>query len=411
MTKPTEMFRPIPSRPLIAAFALIAFALLAVSCASDSSDGGARVVEAAQKAATAAENASVSAEAAAEAARQAGIAAQDDSAAQAATEAAQSASEAAQAAAEAARRADSSAQAASVQAKAAAQSLATAVAPPTEVLITHYSGADTVPVNPETVVVFDLGVLLSLHDLGIEVDAVGGLGIPIPEEYDAIVNSPDYVEVGTAFEPDYEAVNAMEPDLIIVASRSSRWYAEMSRIAPTVDLTVDWDDYMNSFRDTHRSMGKIFNVESKVEDKLAKLDAEIARVRSQAAGAGKALILMTTGAEVTAYGPGSRFGFVHDLFGYAAADESLERDATHGDAVSFEYILEAAPDALFVIDRAAAIGGEGDAARQILDNELVTQTPAWQNERVVYVDNFAWYIAASSLPSYFMIADNIANSF
>ncbi len=407
MTKPTEMFRSIPSRPLMVAIALIVLALLATSCAADSSEGDDRAVTAAQNAATAAETAASAAQAAAEAAQQAGMAAQDDSAAQAAA----AAQHAAEAAAESARQAGESAQAASVQAQAAAQSLATAVAPPTEVLITHYSGADTVPVNPETVVVFDLGVLISLHDLGVEVDAVGGLGIPIPGEYDAIVNNPDYVEVGTAFEPDYEAVNAMEPDLIIVASRSSRWYAEMSRIAPTVDLTVDWDDYMNSFRDTHRSMGKIFNVESKVEEKLAKLDAEIARVRSQAAGAGKALILMTTGAEVTAYGPGSRFGFVHDQFGYAAADESLERDATHGDAVSFEYILEAAPDALFVIDRAAAIGGEGDAAKQILDNELVTQTPAWQNERVVYVDNFAWYIAASSLPSYFMIADNIASSF
>ena len=128
---------------------------------------------------------------------------------------------------------------------------------------------------------------------------------------------------------------------------------------------------------------------------------------AQTAGAGKALILMTTGAEITAYGPGSRFGFVHDTFGYAAADENLERDATHGDAVSFEYILEMQPDVLFVIDRAAAIGEEGKAAREILDNELVAQTPAWQNGRVVYVSSFDWYIAWTALPAFFQVVEDV----
>lgn len=285
-------------------------------------------------------------------------------------------------------------------------------APPSEVTITHYSGTDTVPFNPATVVVADVAALLSLNDLGIDAAvALVGLGIPIPDEFDAVVNNPDFAAVGTAWEPDYEAINALEPDLIIVASRSSRTYPEMKRIAPTVDLTVDWgQDYMDYFREQHRSMGAIFGVADAVEARLAELDAQIAAVSARTAAAGKALILMTSGAEVTAYGPGSRFGFVHDLFGYAAADLGLEREATHGDAVSFEYILEMAPDVLFVIDRDAAIGQEGETARQVLDNELVAQTPAWRNGRVVYVDSFAWYIAASSIPSFFSVVDDVAAS-
>ncbi len=321
--------------------------------------------------------------------------------------------EAAQKAGEAAEQAGEAAAMAAEKAQTAADTAATATAPPSHVTITHYSGTDTVPVNPETVVVFDLGVLLSLHDLGIEVDAVGGLGTPIPDEWEAIVNNPNYEPVGSVWEPDYEAINAMEPDLIIVASRSSRIYPEMSRIAPTVDLTVDWwvGNYLNHFRETHRSMGKIFGVEDKVEERLAELDAAIAEVTSQSSDAGKTLIVMTTGAEVTAFGKGSRFGFVHDLFGYEVADDGLEREATHGDAVSFEYILEKEPEVMFVVDRAAAIGGEGEVAKQILDNELVAQTPAWQNDRVVYVNNFAWYISAGSLPSFFQIIDDVASGF
>lgn len=260
-------------------------------------------------------------------------------------------------------------------------------------------------------VVADIAALLSLNDLGVGADALVGLGIPVPDEYDAVVNNPGFPSVGTAWEPDYEAINALEPDLIIVASRTSRLYPEMQRIAPTVDLTVDWGkDYMDYFREQHRSMGEIFGVSEKVEARLAELEAKIAGISARTADAGKALIVMTSGAEVTAYGPGSRFGFVHDLFGYAAADLDLEREATHGDAVSFEYILEMEPEALFVIDRDAAIGQEGEAARQVLDNELVAQTPAWRNGRVVYVDSFAWYIAASSLPSFFQVADDVESS-
>lgn len=428
MKNTTQPLRIVVSRFGVALLAICMISLVTVACGSSEDDGATLAAineakSAAERAAYAAEDAASAAETAASAAEQASSAAQDDTsavaaeAAQAAAEkaadSAESAMEAAQQAGEAAEQAGEAAVMAAEKAQSAADTAATAVAPPSHVTITHYSGTDTVPVNPQTVVVFDLGVLLSLHDLGVEVDAVGGLGTPIPSEYEAIVNNPNYQPVGSVWEPDYEAINAMEPDLIIVASRSSRIYPEMSRIAPTVDLTVDWwvEDYLNDFREVHRSMGKIFGVEEEVEQRLDEIEAAIDGIRSQSTDAGKALIVMTTGAEVTAFGTGSRFGYVHDLFGFQTADDSLERDATHGDAVSFEYILEAAPEVMFVVDRAAAIGGEGEVAKQILDNELVAQTPAWQNDRMVYVDNFAWYIAAGALPSFFQIIDDLASAY
>ena len=143
--------------------------LVTVACGSSEDDGATLgAINEAKRVADAAQGAAIAAETAASAAEQASLAAQDDTSAVA--------SEAAQAAVE--------------KAQAAAETAATAVAPPSYVTITHYLGTDTVPVNPETIVVFDLGVLLSLHDLGVEVDAVGGLGTPIPSEYESIVNNP-----------------------------------------------------------------------------------------------------------------------------------------------------------------------------------------------------------------------------
>ncbi len=277
------------------------------------------------------------------------------------------------------------------------------------VTIEHYSGTDEVPVDPETIVVMDLGVLLTLDALGIEADGFGSLGTPVRDEFAAAIEGP--ADVGTAFEPDYEAINALEPDLIIVATRSSATYPDMSDIAPTVDLTFAEDvDFLTAFRTRHEQIGQIFGIEDEVEAQLADLDARVAEIESATADAGSALVLMTAGAEVSAYGPGSRFGLVHDVLGYAPADEALSAAETHGEAVSFEFVLEAAPDVIFALDRSAAIGEEAESAEAILDNDLVARTPAAENDRIVYVDGLAWYLASNSIPGLHGILDDVSAS-
>ena len=56
----------------------------------------------------------------------------------------------------------------------------------------------------------------------------------------------------------------------------------------------------------------------------------------------KALIVLGSEGKVSAYGPSSRFGVIHDVFGFKAADEKIEV-STHGQNVTFEYILETNP--------------------------------------------------------------------
>ncbi len=77
--------------------------------------------------------------------------------------------------------------------------------------------------------------------------------MPFPE-YLKKYQGDDYAKVGTLFEPDYEAVNAAEPDLIIVGGRSAAKYAALKKIAPTVDLTVD---ARNFIADTEANIEKL----------------------------------------------------------------------------------------------------------------------------------------------------------
>ncbi len=277
---------------------------------------------------------------------------------------------------------------------------------PTEVTVEHAQGETTVPVDPETEVVFDLGTLATLDSLDVEVAGVPEAAFP---ESLAKFGGEEYAKVGSLFEPDYEAVNALAPDLIIVAGRSAAVYPQLAEIAPTLDLSVDNADFLNSVAVRATALAEVFGEEDAVAERLAAIDERVAEVAAAAEGAGEALIVMTSASEVSAYGAGSRFGLVHNELGLAPADTGLT-EASHGDAVSFEYLAQTDPDIMFLIDRDAAIGESGAAAQQVLDNELVRGTTAWTNDAVYYLDSAVWYLAPNGLPSVEAMVEEIAQA-
>jgi iron complex transport system substrate-binding protein len=273
-----------------------------------------------------------------------------------------------------------------------------------EITVPHAQGETTVPADPETVVVFDVGVISTLDDLGVDIAGVPDAVYPQSlEQY----GGDEYAKVGSLFEPDLEAVDALEPDLIIVGGRSAAAYPELADIAPTIDLTVDNADFLPSFEERVTALAEIFGEEDAVADRLAALDARIAEVKEAARDAGDALFVMTSASEVSAYGPATRFGLVYDELGLPPSDPDLTA-ADHGDAISFEYLAETDPDILLVLDRDAAIGESGAAAEQVLDNELVRGTTAWKDQAVHYLDSAVWYIAPNGLPSVEQMVEEIA---
>ena len=84
---------------------------------------------------------------------------------------------------------------------------------------------------------------------------------------------------------------------------------------------------------------------------------------------------------------------------------------THGEAVSFEFIADVAPDWLIVIDRGAATGSAGQSATATLDNVLITQTRAWTSGQVVFLDPGRIYIAGGGLQSISGTLDEMTNAF
>jgi len=259
--------------------------------------------------------------------------------------------------------------------------------------VKHARGETAVPANPVKTVVMDLAVLDTLHALGVEVTGVPSAA-KLPPQLEQYADKR-YLKVGTMFEPNYEVIHAAAPQLIFVAGRSAPKYDELSKLAPTVDLTVDAKDLVGSVARNTETLAAIYGKQALAKEKLDALRASISSLNAKAADAGTALIVLTTGGKMSAYGPGSRFGVIHDAFGIKPATTGLSV-SNHGQAISFEFIAQTDPDWLLVIDRDAAIGREGVSAQRMLDNELVRQTKAWKHKRVVYLNGYNWYLMGSA---------------
>lgn len=264
-----------------------------------------------------------------------------------------------------------------------------------EITVKHELGEAKVKANPKKVVVFDMGILDTLDKLGVEVAGVPQDNLP---EYLSKYEDSKYTNVGGLKEPDLEAISELAPDVIFISGRQSAAYEDLSEIAPTVYVGVDTTKYMDSFKQNMELVGQIFGKEDAVKEELASIDDTITALNDKAkAIEGKSLVVLVNDGSVSAYGSGSRFGIIHDVFGLAQADENIEA-STHGQSISFEYIADKNPEYLFVVDRGAVVGGESSAAK-VLDNELVNGTDAAKDGHIIYLNPNYWYLSGGGLVS------------
>lgn len=271
---------------------------------------------------------------------------------------------------------------------------ADAGATPDDILmVVHEQGTTEVPKNPEKVVVFDYGSLDTLETLG--VDVIGAPKDNLPDSLSQY-NTDSVEAVGTLFEPDYEAINAIDPDLVIVGGRSAAAYPELEKHWPTIDLSVDYNNFVEDVEASTLTLGEIFGKDAEARAAVAELNDVVEEVKGIGQTMGPGMIVSTSAGEVTVYGVDSRFGIIHSVLGVPEAVNDVEA-LPHGEVISFEMIRDTNPDWLFVNDRDAAIGESGESARAILDNELVHATTAWKEDQVVYLDAQRWYIIVSGV--------------
>lgn len=267
----------------------------------------------------------------------------------------------------------------------------------------------TLKEQPKNVVVFDYGFLDTLDALGVDVAGVPQKSVP---SYLSKYTDTTYVNVGSLKEPDFEAISSMSPDIIFISGRQASAYAELSKIAPTVFVGVDNNHFLESFKTNTELAGKIFGKEQEAAEAIAAYEAKVEEIKAKTATSeDKALIVLGNEGSLSAYGPGSRFGIIHDVFGVKAADDKIEV-STHGANASFEYVRDTNPDILFVIDRDAAVNPEGESGtKAAIENEIVGATNAAKKGKIFYLNPEYWYLSGGGIQSENAKADDILKAF
>ncbi|MCD1280253.1 MAG: ABC transporter substrate-binding protein [Psychrobacter sp.] len=261
-------------------------------------------------------------------------------------------------------------------------------------------------INPSPLVVYDMTLMQDLAALDVAVD-----GAPSNLVLDNLhaKTQPEPKGVGTVFEPDLEALNAMQPQAILIGSRMAEKYDELSNIAPTLDMTIDTANIYESSKQRLHDLGALFGKSDQAAKLQGNIDTLIDDTKTVTKNKGTGLVIMVNGNKMSAYGDKSRYGFIHSVLGVPMTDDQI-KDARHGQPVSFEYIQKTNPDWLFVLDRSAAIGEDGVGAKAVLDNPLVAQTNAWSKDQVVYLSPDS-YLAFGGYYQWIQDLTTIKNAF
>lgn len=273
-----------------------------------------------------------------------------------------------------------------------------------DMTVTHAQGETVLSAVPQTVMVTDWAAFDNLTALGVPIAGIPGSHTPAHLSGKV---TDDMQRIGSLQEPDIEAIAAASPDLVVVGARSRTSYDTVSRIAPTIDASIDNHDVIEGAKTNLAMFGKIFGREARATELAAALDAKIAEGRKAAEGKGSALVVVTNGGKIGVYGPGSRVSWIYNALKVPSVFDQVDDRDHGGDAITFEYLLQTNPDWLFVVDRDAGVGTGGASAQQLLDNELIHQTNFWKNDRVVYLDPSASYVTMNGYDALMVLLDQV----
>lgn len=265
-----------------------------------------------------------------------------------------------------------------------------------------------VPKQPKKVIVFDLGSLDTINALGGKESIIALPEIKMPVYLEK--EFKDTEKAGGIKEPDLEKINALQPDLIVISGRQQEAQASLEKIAPTLYLGVDSANPWKTTKQNIETLGTIYGKEKEAKQEITKLDEKVAEVKEMAQKSDKkALMTLVNEGSLSAFGAGSRFGIVFSDFGVKPADDKIEV-STHGQEISYEYVLEKNPDILYVVDRTKAIGGDV-SKNNVSENELVQQTKAGKTGKVIGLTPDVWYLASGGIESTRLMIEDIEKGY
>lgn len=273
------------------------------------------------------------------------------------------------------------------------------------VVIEHSLGSVEIPKNPKRIVVSDFGILDMLDTMNCN---VVGLPKDFLPEYLGKYNGENYINTGSLKEPNIEKIYEAKPDLIIITGRQRDFYEQLSKVAPTLFLETSSTDYIATLEKNIGILSQIFDNGKMLNESFEKIKDRANTIKEKVLNNKyNAIVLLAHEGKISSYGKGSRFSIVYDYLGFETTGEAPT--GSHGNKITFEYLLEKNPDYIFVVDKGVVTASD-ILATKTFDNPIIASTKASQNGNIVYLDAVIWYTVSGGIRSTDMMLDEIENS-
>ncbi|MCL2187205.1 MAG: hypothetical protein FWC16_02925 [Defluviitaleaceae bacterium] len=302
------------------------------------------------------------------------------------------------------------------------------------VTITDFNGNIVqVRQNPSIVAVYDWGVLDIMYNVGLENFGIETLILPDPSGIPAVlagVRNIDGIQIvngGTLFYVNWDVLDIVQPELIILGARSfgmnaqgdrlsaednaafradtEERYADTSFIRLTINAQVS--DLINDMRDNAYALTQIWpHMTDAILGEFYEIEAGMAYVNAVASASDYtvAFLMMTTPTNLSLFLDGSRMGMVYDEFGFSPAttaeDIGLFSDQ-HGFESRAEFILALNPDIILLLDRNEMNDNiPQSAGYEALNNDpIIRRTNAYLNNRIFALYPQEWYTVVGGFGS------------
>ncbi|MCL2169626.1 MAG: ABC transporter substrate-binding protein [Defluviitaleaceae bacterium] len=287
--------------------------------------------------------------------------------------------------------------------------------------------------NPTVVAIYDFGILDMLYTIGFEHTGIETLIIPMMDTlppalswfYDGWQDSGiNVVTGGTLFYVDWDILNLVNPELVILGVRSFGADAAGNRFTDDETLNFQHDteqrfanttfmwltidariaDLTNDMRANAFSLAQIFpGIGERLFAEIQSIEAEMAAIREVTTNSGMeaVFLMMLDPGTMTVFLDNSRFGFIFDEFGFAPLDMDLQMwTDQHGFQINSEFLLEHNPDVIFLLDRTHPPTGWGSATDNFMNDAIVQRTNAFINGHIYSgLPMASWYTVVGGFSS------------
>ncbi|RXZ80388.1 ABC transporter substrate-binding protein [Paenibacillaceae bacterium] len=276
-----------------------------------------------------------------------------------------------------------------------------------ERVIATLKGDISIPTEPQKVIGLSVVYPEFLYALGVTPVAVQNYHHDFPSYLEEAFK--DTLKMGIAQTPDFEAILASEPDLIIAPV----WWAEkdydqLSKIAPTV-LLPQRDNWRDELRDIAEVLGKKDQAETVIQDLQTK-EASAKEKLHNLVGDETVLYMMVMEKELVIYGEGiDRGSFIHKTLGLKPINDFPQSERSL--SISLEKIPEYNPDHIILQLDDESSEHVQNRYKEMINSSLWQNMTAVKKNQVHIVGGKEWFSLGMSPLADLNAIDDVVSTF